>query len=381
MALAATHDIAVVGAGPAGATAARVAAARGLRVALLDKAAFPRDKLCGGALSHRALSHIGAVFGDLPGTLLHPCPRVVFAKGTEAFAHDDNPPLMMTMRHGLDAHLKAGAVAAGAEDVTGSRLVEVALGDGTLVMADGRMIRARVIIGADGVKSQVARTLFGKNAELPHLGFALEAEVDGPPGQEMVLDLCALPSGYGWDFPKAHGRTLGIGGRMDRQGDMMAVFRSWLSQRGVDPVTTRIRGHHLPFGACRAQPGRDHVLLAGDAAGFVDPITGEGIAWAVKSGQLAAEAAALALAMGAPERAFALYAERVRRIAGEIRRAGRLSMLAYHPFWQQRFLGTMASSAHLRRRYLDLLAGELDYADLGALRLMRLAGRLLLPFG
>lgn len=371
----------VVGGGPAGATAAKVAQDRGLRVALVDKAQFPREKLCGGALSRRAVTYIETVYGALPDALLHPCHRVLFARGTEVFAQDEHPPLVMSMRLSLDAHLKEQAIAAGAEDKTGHRVAGQDLPHGVITLAQGEVLSAPIIIGADGVNSKIASDLFGAASKLPRLGFALEAEVFGPAGTDMILDLSALPYGYGWDFPKSHGRTLGMGGRLDRQADIMGSFRTWLSQRGIDPSETRIKGHHLPFGSTRPQPGIGHVLLAGDAAGFVDPITGEGIAWAVKSGQLAAEAAVMALAMGAPSSAFSLYAARIARIQKEIRRAGKLAVLAYHPFWQQRFLQAMGSSAHLRRRYLDLLAGELDYADITTARLLRLVGRLVLPMG
>lgn len=363
----------MIGAGPAGATAARVAAGQGARVALIDKAAFPREKLCGGALTTRALGYIAESHSPLPGALLHPCEVVRFTAGQRLLAEERGAlPLALTMRRGFDAHLKAGAVQAGAEDWSGRRVTGLDLATGTVWLDGGACLRGAVLIGADGVHSPVARALLGDGAPLRRIGFALEAEVEGPPGTAMELDLTAVPYGYGWDFPKAHGRTLGLGGVQARSGDMVGRFRNWLAARGVDPGSVRIKGHHLPFGEMRAQIGKGAVVLAGDAAGLVDPVTGEGIAWAVRSGQRAAEAALGALDQGHPARTHALYAAAMRDILAEVGRAGRIARLAHHPFWQPRLLGAIAGSGHLRRRYLQLLAGEMDHADIGIARMARL---------
>lgn len=372
----------MIGAGPAGATAARVAAGLGARVALIDKAVFPREKLCGGALTTRATGHLAATHGPLPPELMHPCKAVRFMDGGRLLAQEQGSlPLALTMRRALDAHLRAGAIAAGAEDWTGRRLAELEPATGTVRLDGGPCLRGAVLIGADGVHSMVARALLGPAAPLQRLGFALEAEVDGPPGAVMELDLTAVPYGYGWDFPKAHGRTLGLGGVQALSGDMLGRFRAWLVARGVDPDRVRIKGHHLPFGQMRTRIGAGRVVLAGDAAGLVDPVTGEGIAWAVRSGQRAAEAALAALTQGQPTRTHALYAAAMRDVVREVRRAGRIARLAHHPFWQPRVLAAIAGSGHLRRRYLQLLSGEMDHADIGVSRMVRLMLHLTLGRG
>lgn len=382
MAASPTHDLIVIGAGPAGATAARVAAGLGARVALIDKAAFPREKLCGGALTTRASRYLAASHGPLPTGLLHPCKAVRFADGPRLLAEERGAlPLTLTMRRALDAHLWRGALASGAEDWTGRRIAALDPASGIVRLEDGAWLQGAAVIGADGVHSMVARVLLGDAAPLRRVGFALEAEVDGPPGEVMELDLTAVPYGYGWDFPKAHGRTLGLGGVQALSGDMMGRFRAWLAARGVDPAGVRIKGHHLPFGQMRTRIGEGRVVLAGDAAGLVDPVTGEGIAWAVLSGQRAAQAALAALAQGQPDRTHALYGAAMRDVLGEVRRAGRIARLAHHPFWQPRVLAAIAGSGHLRRRYLQLLAGEMDHADIGLSRMVRLMLRLTLGRG
>lgn len=378
----APYDLIVVGAGPAGATAARVAVGRGLRVALVDKARFPRDKLCGGGVTGRAMGHLGQAFGRLPDTLFHHCDAVqLTASGLTIGAEIDVPPILMTMRRDFDAALRECAIAAGAVDFCGQRIAEMDLSAREVVLANGDRLRGAVIIGADGVNSAVARALFGRSHDPDQVAFALEVEVPGDASAQLELDLSAVPWGYGWDFPKAGGRTLGIGGSARRNPEMRQDFEAWLRARGLDPSTLKIKGHHLPMGEVRKVPGRGCVLLAGDAAGLVDPITGEGIGWAVHSGQLAAEAACAALSQGQPDLAMSLYQSSARHMLRELSRARFLARLVYLPWLQPRFHALLASSPRLRRRFLDLLAGKMDYADLGPARLGRMALRVILRRG
>lgn len=369
-----THDLIVIGAGPSGATAAKVAADKGLRVALIDKAAFPRDKLCGGGVTGRAADQLERAFGAVPQGLFHDCTEVRLTSGLARLGTVKNAPVIkMTMRRDFDAALRDRAISAGAEDFCGTRVANLDLAEGRVELVSGQVLKALVVIGADGVNSQVARALFGKRRDKALMAFALEAEVAGKTSAALDLDLSAVPWGYGWDFPKAGGRTLGIGGLEHRNPDLKDSFNAWLVARGHDPASLKIKGHHLPMGEFRSVPGRAHVLLVGDAAGLVDPITGEGIAWAIHSGRLAAEAASIALSMGSPERALALYDARAKHMLTELKRARLLARIVYAPLFHARFLKLLATSGRLRRRYMDLLAGDLDYADLRPSRMVRLA--------
>lgn len=369
----------ILGAGPAGAAAALRARGLGLSVALIDKARFPRDKLCGGGITGRCAAHLDAVFTGLPAGLWLEAGRVQLMSGTRMLADlADAPVIRYTQRRDFDEALLAQALAAGAQDFTGCRVA--ALQGGRVVLEGGRVLQGRVLIGADGVNSMVGRGLFGRAYDPGRIGFALEAEVPVAPGaadRVALLDVTAANWGYAWVFPKHDSLTVGIGGVQGRNPDLKATFQAWLLARGHDPAALKIKGHHLPFGDPRPDPGRGAVLLVGDAAGFVDPITGEGIAWAVKSVQLAAEAAAEAIAAGAPEAAMAGYARRLRPVQAELRRARVLARLIYHPLLQQRFIGLLAGSERLQRRYFDLLAGKMDYADLTLASFARLAVRML----
>lgn len=369
-------DLIVLGAGPAGASAAVEARRLGLSVALVDKARFPRDKLCGGGVTGRAQGHLASVFGDLPAALFHPVRHVRLVAGERLIGdHPEAPPLAMTMRRSFDAELCGRALDAGAADCTGRRAA-LELPSIALTLDDGRRLTARALIGADGVNSAVAKALFGRAYDPAAIGFALETEVPGPPEDAAELDLGVVGWGYGWAFPKAGGTTVGLGGVAGRNPDLRPAMAAYLARHGG--TGQKVKGHHLPFGDPRPDPARGAVLLAGDAAGFVDPLTGEGIGWAVHSGQLAARAVATALSADRPGDAARHYLAATAHLRGELARARRLRALVYHPWLRARCLDLLARDMRLQRRFLALLSGEMDYADLRASRLLRHLGRMVL---
>lgn len=371
-----THDLIVIGGGPAGATAARVAALAGLRVVLIDKARFARDKLCGGGLSGRAQAYLGQYHGDLPGDLFHATHGVELRHGGTLLGENtSSPPFWMVMRRDFDTSLLRGAAQAGAEVLEGQRGFAMDLGTRPAVtLADGRCLRAPVLIGADGVNSAVAKALFGGRHDPMRIGFALEVEAPprtGDAQDRLSIDLGAAHWGYGWAFPKPGSLTLGIGGIEGRNPDLRAALAEYAAREGVDLAALKVKGHHLPFGVPRKVPGQGQVLLAGDAAGLVDPITGEGIAWALHSGALAAQAALT------PAQALQRYRAAVSPVQRELRRARILRALVFAPVLQSRVVPRLARNPAVQRRYLDLLAGRMDYADISLRSLLRVARKLL----
>ena len=377
-----THDLIIIGSGPAGSAAGVTAARAGLRVALVDRAAFPRDKLCGGGFTGRSRRHLQQTFGIDIATTFPACRRMrLMADGAVLGEQDDAPPIWMTMRRELDAMLHAAAVAAGCQVHAPARLAAIDATSGTVTLAGGPVLQAPLLLGADGANSAVARALFGRAYDPARIGFGLEVELPrpGPAPQDAVeIDLAAAAWGYGWAFPKAASLTLGVGGLQARNPDLRARLDRYLGRHGAAGAP-RCKGAFLPFGDFRKVPGRGRALLAGDAAGLVDPITGEGIAWAMKSGQLAADAARLALAQGRPDRALPLYTAALKPVHAELRRARALRAILYQPRLQPALLRLLGRDQGLQRRYFALLAGELDYADLGWRAVPRLAARLLSP--
>ncbi len=289
-------DVLVVGAGPAGsATAIRLARA-GVRVLLADKALFPRDKPCGGGLTGRALRVAPC---DVSPVVEHVVDRFALRLqfGRSFTRRHAGPLIRMTQRRRLDAFLAEQAAAAGAEVRLGARVEALGLSSsGVTALVGGKPVEARVLVGADGANGVVARA-----AGLEHgveLGVALEGNVpwstlDRQRYQGTAwIELGIVPGGYGWVFPKGDHANMGVGGWGSEGPRLREHLARLCREHGADPAAlTDVRGHRLPMRRLgQALPARGSVLLVGDAAGLVDPLSGDGIYEAFTSAQLAAEA-------------------------------------------------------------------------------------------
>lgn len=369
-------DIIIIGAGPAGSAAATWAAKQGRSVALVDKATFPRTKLCGGLFTERSRAYYREIFGcdiDLSKAITRT--QIAFWHNGVELAHlKDIPPLHLTMRIELDSLLQGHALAAGAHDFCGKAIAQ--LSDNTVVFRDATSITAPILIGADGVNSIVARHIFGAAFDAKTIGFGLEielpAELHDPKIQPLRIDFGAANWGYGWSFPKQNSTTVGVGGLHAQNSDMKAQFRAYLETLGLPLDAVKIKGHYLPFGTFRHRPGRGNILLVGDAAGLVDPITGEGIAYALKSGQIAAQAACDALSAMSPNSALHRHCTGLKQIHRNLRIARGLRSIIFTPRWQKAFVAAFEKSNSVRTQYMRLLAGEVEYPELSRRVLTRL---------
>lgn len=360
------YDVIVLGGGPAGSAAAATAARQGLRTALVDHKRFPRDKLCGGLFTGRALRHFRDAFDGAPAVdFIERRDNFAFYMGGQSLGSLKGvPPVYLSMRRSLDHDMMQRAIAQGAVDMTGQCVGAIDYVANTLSLRTGETLSFRALIGADGVNSMVARGLFGQSFDRSRVGFGLEVEAAPDPCAQthaVRIDLGAAHWGYGWSFPKSESTTIGVGGILSRNDDMKAAMTRYLHNLGHDTTAASVKGQFLPFGDFRTRPGRENVLLAGDAAGLVDPITGEGIAYALRSGQLAGLACYDALRLRREDQALRFYKRRLRPIHASLRTARMLRPLMYHPFCQPAFASAFRHSQSLRRRYMDLLAGEAEY--------------------
>lgn len=374
-------DLIVLGSGPAGSAAATVAARAGLRVALLDKSAFPRDKLCGGAVSGRCARYLDTIFGQpVTPDLFRTLTRLRLSHAGEGLGLvKDAPPLHMTMRRDFDAVLHRHAIAAGAVVFAPIRVTRIVPEGPRIELADGRVLEGRLMIGADGCNSATARALYGRAFDPADVSFALEVELPRRRGafRTVEIDLAAADWGYGWIFPKNGSVTLGVGGLHQRNPDMKSHMRSYLERHiTAEEASTAMqgcKGAFLPAGVYRKQPGAGRVLLAGDAAGLVDPVTGEGIAWAMRSGQLAAEACVAALRADVPNKALAFYGEQLAYVQREIDRARMLQKWLFLSPKSASFVRAMVRKPTVQRAFLRILSGERDYQDIGSKTLFNLS--------
>jgi geranylgeranyl reductase family protein len=288
-------DVLVVGAGPAGSAAAMRLAHGGARVLLADRARFPRDKPCGGGLTGRALNHAPC---DVSSVVEHVVDGFVLRAGygSRLARKSNSPVILMTQRRRLDAFLAEQAAAAGAEFRDGAPVDEmVSAHDSITARVGGSRVEAAYVVGADGANGIVARTL-GLGDDI-RLGVALEGNVTWDaldPARyrgTAWVELGVVPGGYGWVFPKGDHANLGVGGWLGEGPRLRSHLARLARKHSVDPgALTEVRGHRLPMRALGSPAGRGRVLLVGDAAGLVDPLSGDGIYEAFVSARLASEA-------------------------------------------------------------------------------------------
>jgi geranylgeranyl reductase family protein len=279
-------DAVVVGAGPAGSTAAYRLADAGASVLLVDKARFPRDKPCGGGVTLRAARLLPYSIDPVVEDVVD---RFELRLGYRSYFEraSDDPLCLMTQRRRLDEFLARKAEEAGAEFRDG---VSVAFDDGD-VLVDGERISAAVIVGADGVNGLTART-FGLARDHGH-GVALEgnAPLDTRYRGRLVLELGVVPGGYAWVFPKGEHVNVGVGGWESEGPRLREHLRRLCAEHDVDfDALTDVRGYRLPYRRASSAFASDKVLLVGDAAGLIDPLSGDGIYEAFLSAKLAVEA-------------------------------------------------------------------------------------------
>jgi len=289
------YDAIVVGAGPAGSVTALRLARAGASVLLADKARFPRDKPCGGGLTLRAIRELPV---DVTPVVEHTVDRMQLRLryGGWYQRSSKGPLILMTQRRRLDAFLAEQAAAAGAEFRDGMKVTAVSAGpDRVEATVDGTAVRGEVLIGADGANGICARQL--ELGGEPVYGVALEGNLPyeaiagGRYRNKAVIELAVLPGGYGWVFPKGDHANFGVGG-WERTGPTLRdeLRRLCAEHRVPDERLESIRGHRLPLRRPDAVLARGRALVVGDAAGLVDPLSGDGMYEAFVSSRLAADA-------------------------------------------------------------------------------------------
>ncbi|MGB9663038.1 MAG: geranylgeranyl reductase family protein [Moorellaceae bacterium] len=360
------YDVVVCGGGPAGAAAARELARQGIKVLLCEKEKIPRYKVCGGGLTGKTWNELEPGW---EGIAEDSASRVIFYHREERPIEVtfDRPVVKLVMRHRLDQLLVERAAAAGAEVRDTCPITGVVEEENEVrIYTDREVLRARAVIGADGARSLVARQLPFRPSRA--LGVALECELPVPPTvlesyrHSLLLSYGNIAGGYGWVFPKGEHLSVGLGSFSRKVKGLQALFRQFCRRLGL-PWSPEIRCRAAVIPSAQAGEPVLHTsraVLVGDAAGLVDPFSGEGLYYALKSGRCAAGAVA-AFLQG--EGGLHRYSAEVQKdLLPDLQYAGRIAKVVYSltPVVHR----LVQANPQVARRLVEVLLGSRTYSEL-----------------
>jgi geranylgeranyl reductase family protein len=365
------YDVVIVGGSCAGAAAGYMLARVGKKVIIIDKAVFPRKKLCGGMITEKTVNLLAHVYPNIRQEDYVDSSYSAFgifdAVGGKIckYSHPTKKVYFVD-RSVFDDVLLNQAATAGCDVICGQRVVRVI---GKSVITDsGLHVSGEFIVGADGANS-VVRPLLASSYNRKDYSIGLEIDAsydelkcfDSRDKSYPRIYFGYINYGYGWVFPKKSVVTVGLGGPL-RQNEQNAreLFRIFLKAVSNDAalLLDKISAFPVPFHNLILKPARVNVFLAGDAAGLVEPVTGEGIYFAILSGTYVAEA--LTNGGEAAERYNSLIRTKIHPI---LRQARLMKKIYFNRYILRYAMYKMQRNAKYCKYYLDLLSGDIDYVQ------------------
>jgi menaquinone-9 beta-reductase len=384
-------DVAIIGAGPAGSACAISLAGTGLRVALIDKASFPRDKICGDALNIDVVNQLALMGGTLAAEFAALQTKTasyginVFSAKYDSFAiplyHNKIKSCGYVMRrYEFDnflyqyAKVQEGIVCF--ENCTVDSIVQA--DNEVTVIAGTVQIKAKMLVGADGAHSIVAKKMAGQKVEKQHYSAGLRQYYQGVTGfhDDNLIELHFLKEiapGYFWVFPLPDGRAnVGIGMNSaevaKKKLNLRQLMQTLITEhpqlkerfRNATPLET-VKGYGLPLGGKKRTLSGNHFLLVGDAAALIDPLSGEGIGNAVRSGRIAAKHIANCFSANDFSASFnrAYDKEIYEKMWHEFRISRLLMRIARRPWLTRLIIRRANSVSFIRHQLIDAL-GSLE---------------------
>jgi geranylgeranyl reductase family protein len=361
-----TFDVAVIGGGPAGSSTALFLAQQGVSTVLIEKETLPRYKTCGGGLVGRGRKLIPFDISAVVEREFHQVDVYFSGNGAKLSAKRDKPIINMVMRDAFDHLIIQKAAEQGLTLLQNHTLLGIQLGDKPLLQTSQGEISTRFVIAADGALSPTAKMAGWQESRtiIP----AIEYEMEVPPddferlSQTVRFDIDAIPYGYGWCFPKKNHLSIGLGifKKHNSKLNFKTYLNHYLKQLGISEITHQTKhGFVIPITPRQGNLAKDQVFLTGDAAGFADPITAEGISNAIYSGILAANA--IIDSQLVPGVAETLYQQALNNtILAELKAAGVLS----NYFYEKKPLRDMAikfNGSLFCERLTDIFMGDKGY--------------------
>ena len=382
------YDAIIVGGGPAGSTAAINLTGCGGRVLLLDRARFPRIKPCGGGISYRLyrrFPYLDDAFKTVPTNFVH---KVVFQSPSGATVESESvePLYAMVRRFDFDAALLEKCRQCGIEIREGISIArcEVRCDGVNLVSSSGEVFSAELVIGADGVNSVIA-VHGGFRGSWEPSSVAIDGTEESPlkkssPHQDTMFIFYGVHGGfgYGYVFPKAGHINFGIGYRLDYYREHVAsnayekhgtFLRELQTSRIVEGASQRQNFHAylVPLGGPLARISSNRILLAGDAAGFVNGFTAEGIYYAMVSGEHAGRTAMKALRQRNFSRQFLAQHDAAcqAEVGSELRESVAIQRrMVCSPKRIDSIVRLAARSASMRNLLTSFAVGKISYREL-----------------
>ncbi|MCK4376833.1 MAG: geranylgeranyl reductase family protein [Actinomycetia bacterium] len=298
------YDILIVGGGPAGSTAGYILAKDGFNVILLDKNYFPRPKLCGGLLPYKTIELLTRIYKESEESLIKnktfnfiSKTYKLYYKKKQILKNTTETPFYLVDRSIYDTFLLSKAKEAGVKIIQGEKVEKVNEILSEVTTLKGNKFRAKIIIGADGVYSVVRKHIFSSHGDLDkwktNLAETLQIEIKRTKMFHDLKDISIyfnfINYGYCWIFPNKDKVIIGIGGlHTKNKKKIMHSFANFLSILKINlKDINNIKGYSIPFGNFLLKPAIGNIILLGDAAGFVNPLIGEGIFYAQRSAELA----------------------------------------------------------------------------------------------
>ena len=361
------YDVIIIGAGAAGASAAYELANRGADVLVLEKEKLPRYKTCGGGVVHRAIEKLPF---NTDGIIERNFNTIdIYDHETDLFFNvtREKPVITMMMRADLDNLIISEAVKIGAEVNDGVKAIRVVNNNESIeVITGGTTLKADFVIAADGAFG-ISAKICGMNKNFFRVP-AIECEVSLPDDEfdyyknSTRFDFGFIPHGYAWVFPKKNHISVGIASMKKLRVNLNDYLEKYFAMLGLKDVSNiEKHGHIIPIIPFRLKPVYKRILLTGDTVGLADPITTEGISYAIESGQLAAKA--ILDGCKDHQKVEEIYSKSLKPLFNELNYARILAWFVHGSPCIRRFV-----FRHYGKRLSELLAdvimGEKNYSDI-----------------
>ncbi|MCH7409303.1 geranylgeranyl reductase family protein [Belliella sp. DSM 111904] len=370
-------DVVVVGSGPAGGMAALEAAKGGLSVAILEKESLPRYKTCGGGLVFRGREMLPFDFNHVIMSSYNDLYIYFDHMELPLVAKRDYPIVTMIMRDSFDELIVKEAGKFGAILLENHQLKGIEFQESIQLITSQGSISCKYLIAADGVMGPTAKLAGWKETRKTIPALEYEIEVDSESferlSKEARFDIDAIPKGYGWCFPKKNHLSVGVGTFEKRKVNLREYYHEYVKKLGVkEVISEQAHGFQVPVSPRTDGFVRQNVFLTGDAAGFADPLTAEGITNALYSGSLAGKA--IAQNFNSPTLAEQAYLEALEeRLLPELKFTGYLAKLFYHQKTLRNFLMKQNGQRYCEK-ITDVYTGHLELSKEVKARILKNLG-------